>query len=546
MLPASPAIDTGSNALCTFTDQRNVARPQGLRCDIGAYEAPFTEPGPYNVPDGDVRALSGAIRAASETGTSDPARGITAPAVVNLAANGNYTLTTVDNVFLGPNGLPLITGTVIINGNGATIARSSAEGTPEFRLLQARRTANLTMRDLTLTNGVADFNEFGGGLRSFGTLTLERIQVISNTAGVGGGGIFLGDGPVVISDTTVISNSAGSAGGGFQVQAGTVELRSVTIENNRAPDGGGLITVGGSEPLTLTISQSTIVSNTAIGDSEDPLQGTGGALRLLTQGNAVVEINDTLIAHNKAINGGGIGMGTLQPSAAYNLQVNLNRSAVVNNQVQGTGTQQGNGGGIINLNAVLHLVNSTISGNTATGNPQVQFSGVGGGIVNGRTGLPTTIYMTNTSVISNTALAGGGVLNALAAGTTGPVVNFANSLIAGNTALGGAAFGPSCLNQGGTLVSLGHNLDQNNNCGFTATGDQTGVDPLLGALADNGGPTPTHALLPASPAINAADDTLCPSTDQRGVARPQSLGCDIGAFEATEVELRVYLPFTQK
>jgi hypothetical protein len=516
----------------------------------------------FDVPDGDVQGLINAIHAANAASTQGAARQSGTPAVVNLAASGNYTLTAVDNTDLGGNGLPVITGTVIINGNGSTIVRSSAAETPDFRILRARSGSNLTLRDLTLTNGAvtsgATDDQFGGALNSFGALTLESTRILSNTAGVGGGGLLLGAGPVVISDTLVAGNSAGASGqtngggGGLQVQAGTVALTGVTIENNSAPDGGGLVTVADNEsPLHLTINRSTIRNNTATG-SDNPLEGTGGGIRLSLAvedsagSSTMVAVNDTLISNNTAVNGGGIGMGLLQPASQHLIQLTLNRSAVINNQAQGTGTQQGNGGGILNINAVLHLVNSTISGNTASGNPQAQFSGVGGGIANGRTGLPTTITMTNTSVISNTALAGGGILNALAAGDTGPVVNFGNSLIAGNTALGGAAFGPSCLNQGGTLVSLGHNLDQNNNCGFTTAGDQTGVDPLIGALADNGGPTPTHALMDNSPAIDAADSATCPATDQRGVARPQSLACDIGAYEATDVQFRIYLPATQK
>ena len=58
------------------------------------------------------------------------------------------------------------------------------------------------------------------------------------------------------------------------------------------------------------------------------------------------------------------------------------------------------------------------------------------------------------------------------------------------------------------------------------------ADPLLGPLQDNGGPTQTHALLPGSPAIEAALLANCPATDQRGVSRPQGAGCDIGAYEA--------------
>ena len=71
----------------------------------------------------------------------------------------------------------------------------------------------------------------------------------------------------------------------------------------------------------------------------------------------------------------------------------------------------------------------------------------------------------------------------------------------------------------GTITSAGYNLDGGNSCGFTATGDLQNTDPLLGPLADNGGPTQTHALLIDSPAIDAGDDSACPSTDQRGFPR---------------------------
>ncbi len=79
------------------------------------------------------------------------------------------------------------------------------------------------------------------------------------------------------------------------------------------------------------------------------------------------------------------------------------------------------------------------------------------------------------------------------------------------------------------MSSAGHNLESRNQCKFVAAGDRVDTDPRLGPLADNGGPTLTLALLTGSPAIDAGLD--CPAVDQRGVARPQGPGCDIGAFE---------------
>ena len=89
--------------------------------------------------------------------------------------------------------------------------------------------------------------------------------------------------------------------------------------------------------------------------------------------------------------------------------------------------------------------------------------------------------------------------------------------------------GQSCSDP---LTSQGHNLDSGDSCGFTAPADLRNTDPRLDTLKDNGGFTPTLALLPGSPAIDAGDNAACPATDQRGVTRPQGAACDIGAYEA--------------
>jgi hypothetical protein len=82
-----------------------------------------------------------------------------------------------------------------------------------------------------------------------------------------------------------------------------------------------------------------------------------------------------------------------------------------------------------------------------------------------------------------------------------------------------------------TLASGGHNVSSDASCSLTDPDDQPSTDPLLGGLADNGGPTLTHALQAGSPAIDAADIAVCPATDQRGVARPQGPSCDVGSYE---------------
>ena len=167
------------------------------------------------------------------------------------------------------------------------------------------------------------------------------------------------------------------------------------------------------------------------------------------------------------------------------------------------------------------ITNSTISGNTA--------GTFAGGIYVSGSG---EINMTFSTVKNNTATHSGGVYFQ---GADVPD-EIGNSIVAGNTATGlvppGVPDRPDC---GGNVTSLGHNLiGDDSGCNYVAAaGDLVNVDPLLGPLKDNTGPTHTHALGAGSPAIDAADNSVAPATDQRGIARPQGAGSDIGAFEFT-------------
>ena len=140
-----------------------------------------------------------------------------------------------------------------------------------------------------------------------------------------------------------------------------------------------------------------------------------------------------------------------------------------------------------------------------------------------------TLLIENTTITDNTsdgAFPGVGLWIGTPNGNplTTLVAEVRNTLIANN--------GWDCGPTFGDFPSAGYNLDSDGSCGLTAPGDLSDVDPVLGSLGDNGGLTPTHALLHGSPAIDAGDDLTCATTDQRGVARPQGNACDIGAFEA--------------
>jgi hypothetical protein len=131
----------------------------------------------------------------------------------------------------------------------------------------------------------------------------------------------------------------------------------------------------------------------------------------------------------------------------------------------------------------------------------------------------------------------------------GPFVQLLGSVVSNSVA--------NCAD--GLVESLGHNIDSDGSCGLTDPTDLSGVDPMLGPLQNNGGPTPTHALLAESPARDAIPVASCTydddgdpatsevplTTDQRSVRRPQNGRCDIGAFErgcGLGAEVAILLP----
>ena len=101
-------------------------------------------------------------------------------------------------------------------------------------------------------------------------------------------------------------------------------------------------------------------------------------------------------------------------------------------------------------------------------------------------------------------------------------------MILKNTIVAGT---PTGTNAYGTIIDAGYNLSSDASCDFTNIGSENNVNPLLGPLANNGGPTATCALLPGSPAIDAITDNSYPAADQRGFSRPFGSAGDIGAVE---------------
>jgi hypothetical protein len=183
----------------------------------------------------------------------------------------------------------------------------------------------------------------------------------------------------------------------------------------------------------------------------------------------------------------------------------------------------------------LTFINCTLAGNSANGGDALPGAGFGetvpgsgyGGAIFGDASLLNSTLSSNSVQIGSTWP---GTLN-LPSYITPPAT--AGSSVAGTVALTNTILvcAAGQTNLSGQVVDGGHNISSDASAHFTSSSSREGLDPLLAPLADNGGVTPTCALLPMSPAIDSGDDSVCPATDQRGVRRPQGLHCDIGAFE---------------
>ena len=394
---------------------------------------------------------------------------------INLAAHKTYTLTAENNFTDGSNGLPSVTSVITINGNGATVQRSDSTNTPEFRLVHVAAAGHLTLNSVTLKNGLMRYD-----------------NLYEHQGHYNGGGVF-NLGIMTLTNSTVTSNSA-IASGGYVVVGGK---------------GGGIANAG-----TMSLVDSVVSGNTARGDFFIYVtNGEGGGIF----NTGTLSLKNTTVSDNVAW---GLKYGYDPFSYASGLGGGIWNSGkiVLTNSTVSDNQADFNGGGIFNTGTSL-LMNSTLAKNVAVARFRVKdpdiVHGLGGGIWNsGALALKHVTLSDNQAEIN-----GGGIFNA-------STLTLTNSLIA-NSPKGG-----DCYNNEAVLRLKGVNLIEDGSCGAPLSGD-----PKLGILLDNGGLTLTHALNRASLAVNAANLTLCLSTDQRTVKRPQPLGeqCDIGSFERIPV-----------
>lgn len=323
-------------------------------------------------------------------------------------------------------------------------------------------------------------------------------------------------------------------------------LREAVIASNASPGvdtillsaGGYALTRAGSgEDLSATgdldLLGGVVINGVGAADTTVDGQQIDRVFHILA--TASVDISGFTVRGGRTVD--SLGAGTDGGGMFNEGSLNANRMTIAGND------SAGNGGGISNQ-GIMSVDNSAVYDNSATAG--------GGGIFNG-----VTLTANNSTIAQNASDqgSGGGLANAGSAtlrqvtlssnsagggGTGGNVRNELLSLVELVNSIVAAGQGGNCS---GAITSLGHNLEDANDCLFAAPGDLTNAAPLLGPLGDNRGPTPTNALLPDSPAIDAADGGVCLSADQRGFIRPVDGGaaagtaaaggpaCDIGAYE---------------
>jgi CSLREA domain-containing protein len=576
LLVGSPAIDAGNSVLTT--DQRGQPRPVddqtvvnaagGNGSDIGSYEAHLLEVNTTaDTDDGLCRALGTgngctlreAINAAN---TEAGAELITfAP---SLTSGGAATITLLS-------ALPDLSSSMTINGPGVTlltVKRSTAAGTVAFRIFTMNSGTIVSMSGFTVTNGrTADGapGSFGGaagdggGILNNGNTSLDSVNVATNRTGDGGdGGAFGGAagkgagianfGTMSITNCNVVGNSGGVGGdastrpgdggfGGGVSNAGIFTATNSSISGNsgggggsggsfggQGGNGGGIFTDGG----TTTLTNSHVDNNTA-GDNGETgnggFGGHGGGISIMSPAATVILTNSTVSGNfsgGSLLGTKGFGGGVMDQGVLL-----MTGSTISSNIGKGPG-----GGLMVQGSGAARLSNSTVSDNFSQAG--------GGGIYNDSS---TSLSLTNCTISNNRADSGQGVL-------TNASTRIRNTVIAGNGLVAG---GTSDVI--GPFNSQGHNLigKSDGSSGFTngVNSDQVGtiaspVNALLGPLANNGGPTSTHPLLPGSPAIDAGDNCVTLSThcgdanlpvlttDQRGTgfSRLVNTSVDIGAFES--------------
>ena len=393
-----------------------------------------------------------------------------------------------------------VTGAVDIQGPGPNVV--TVNGNAASRIFNIDNGAAgaivVSISGLALTNGKVGAGLDGGAiLIADENVTLRNMLITANEAGDDGGGIAADADATTLAvfDSTISGNKATDGGGGAMLY-GSSTFQNCTISGNTTGNDGGGLYWDVDTGETLTITNCLISGNTA----------TGGGGALYTDGtDGTLTIRNTAISGNTAgASGGGLYLSHTGTSLVDSCLI--------------SGNQSKNGGaGVIVRGGAVTIRNSTVTGNSVTA-----AATAGGGIrIDGG-----TLIVENSTIANNTATGnGGGISEAVAVNPILRNTIVANNVGAANPDLDGT------FDAGGSLIRTPGAAVINTVGGANILNQ----NPLLGALANNGGFTQTLALQAGSPAINAGVLALLPAGtnfDQRGPGFPRVInGLDIGAFE---------------
>ena len=445
---------------------------------------------------------------------------IDGPGQTDLTIDANV-LSRVFNISDNDPGLIDVTIQELTLTNGDDTSESSSDGGA------VHTEENTTLTSVTISNSLTAVS--GGGVGIVGvppnapTLTIQGSTITGNTANCCGGGVNVDYAFLEIADSFITGNDASFVGGGVGLYgAYGATITNTTISENEAfGAGGGLYFYGGTG--IVSIENSTITGNTA---------GAVGAGISMSAGQASLMVSDTTISENIAgLASGGVYLagvpvatfervrviGNTGPSYAGGLGLIASGVTITDSQI--SGNEGGAGGGVYAAaGTYLYLTNSTVAENTAT-------LGNGGGI----TLFQSFADISLSTISGNTAAGNGGNLALYSAGLYAD-----NTIVADGT----AAAQPDLYIGGESLAQFNYSLIETpGSASFTGANNVTGVDPQLGPLQNNGGPTETMKpgnTLP-NPVIDGGDPAFTPPPDfdQRGPGFPRVVGTavDMGAVE---------------
>ena len=456
-----------------------------------------------------------------------------------------------------------------------TIGQTNQSGDPGLGGSICNSGGRLELMDCTFlsnrvvggTGGVVTFNRdstagglaFGGAVYSTNGYVWLTNCVFANNTCTGGQGA-----PALDGNT---GKGGNAFGGAIYMSNGQTTLMKVTFTNNLCRGGelsggtsvhnGGGGSFGGAladAVATTAITNCVFVSNQTLSGARFARLGAAAASAnggAIFHGSGSMTIEGTLFTANKATGGRGVEtgfstwvFGDAMGGGVFNDSGNLavrNSAFILNQAIGGTVdccqfTQGGDGsGGAIYNKATLAVINCTLAENSANGGGALASAFPTGGsayggaiaIVNGGSASLVNVTIADNSVDpgeGSTDLTPPPKAQGASISITTGTASFTNTIV--------TCFS-SQTNVSGLIQDGGHNICSDASANFSSTSSYNKLNPLLGSLGDNGGSTPTLSLLPGSPAIDSGDDFACPPTDQRGVARPQGLACDIGAFELT-------------